>query len=227
MPGTVPTTFPLSFFEYRGIFAEPIFGAWVRAEGALPKALYQSLRPWGLLLENISFNLQPRNAAEIKFSFNLPDQRLQVTVGLGDVVLTVTNPNWSEAETVVKIATSVIGAVKSSTDAQFETQLMTLAMHLIPRGRLGREIVHNFLNLPEDRMKIFGQPKNYGFSYYGSEAVWVADASALYPDGIFVRLARAFKPESPLADMASILYKDEEAILELLGLHDATKPNVQ
>lgn len=227
MPGTIPTTFPLSFFEYRGVFAEPIFGAWLRAEGALPKALYQSLRPWGLPLENITFNLQPRNSAEINWSFNLPVQRVQVKVGLGDVVLTVTNPNWSEAETVVKIGTAVIEGIRSSTQTKFENQLMTLSMHLLPQGKSGREIVHRFLNIPEDRMKMFGQPKNYGFSYYGSEAVWVADASALYPDGIFVRLARVFKPESTLTEMASILYKDEETILDLLGLNDATKPATQ
>ena len=90
MPDTVPVTFPLAAFEYRGVFREPIFGLWTNPEKSFQKRLFSALVPWGQTLENVSYKLDAKSAAENQIIFSLPALRITVMVGLGAVTFALT-----------------------------------------------------------------------------------------------------------------------------------------
>jgi hypothetical protein len=57
-----------------------------------------------------------------------------------------------------------------------------------------------------------------GFSVYTDNSSLVVDRSTLYSDSLFIRLTRTLRPETSFEDLAPALNKDEENVLELLGL---------
>ena len=58
----------------------------------------------------------------------------------------------------------------------------------------------------------------YGVSVYYGDHSFVIDASAVIPGGFFIKLVRNFTPEQHFEEMARVLYSDEKALLERLGL---------
>jgi len=220
MADTTPAEFPLSFLEYRAVFEHPVFGFLARPDAPLPQAIFEALEGWGITLENVTFKQNPVNANEIQLNFNLPQQRITVQAGIGGLALYLTNPNWSQAAEITSIGSAVLEAVKKTASVKIKNQVLNLSMHLIPVGRAGRDFTARFLNTTPEMAALVGEPKSFGFSYYGTDAVWVVDSSALFPSGIFVRYMRTFAAESSLTEMASILKKNEDTILQILGLHE-------
>jgi hypothetical protein len=219
MAETIPVTFPLAAFEYRGTFRDPIFELWANPDKAFQKKLYRALVPWGQTLENVSYKLESKSAAENHIVFNLPANRITVMIGLGVVSLGVNNPDWSQANTALGIGAAVLDVLKAH-DVSLESQQTTLAMHLTPKGKTAKDITRVFLNIPSVSAKFIGEPANLGFSVYGSDASWVIDASVPYADSLFVRLLRKYGGEVTLPEILGMLDAEEKAVLEMLGVHE-------
>jgi hypothetical protein len=127
------------------------------------------------------------------------------------------DPNWEEAEMITKLARAGIDAVITNTKAEIASQQLVLAMHLKPQFQSIREITSRFIQI-SDQSLIGNDVRAYGFSIYKDNSSLVVDSSNLYPEGLFVRLARTFGPETPFEDITNTLYKDEARALELLEL---------
>lgn len=216
----IPVSFAYSFLEYKAILAEPLFGQLIGHDAAVIKGLYSSLKEWGLPLENIIIRQQPANAAEIRIDFNLPRIAMTVQLGLSGVTIFVTNPDWSQAGRIVQVSSTATAAVRQASKTDYASHQISLAMHIIPKGAQRKDIAGRFVRIDQSAMAILGDIKALGFSVTGKDASWVVDASALYDDALFVRIVRNFGGQATLPEMATLLKKDEEQILQLLGLHE-------
>lgn len=206
----------LSFLEYRAIFRDPIFEA-LSGAGDIALALFHAFRPWQVGLENISWRLYPANASEVQISCELLNRKVVFSVGLGSASVFVTDPVWSEADRIRQITSAGMEAVGKSTEAKTETQTLTLAMHVKPLAQSIRSITSGYLRMEHPRSQK-GQPRGYGFSVYWDDCSWVVDTSALYPDALFIRIARSFKPEAPLEEVVAGLDSEQAEVLKMLQL---------
>lgn len=207
---------PLSFFEYRVSFKEPIFEAWERRH-EIVRATYAAFRQWNIGLENVTGKQDPANAGEIQMTFGLLSGRMIFSVGLGYASLFVTKPNWEEADLITRVARAGMESLRESSKAQVERQQVTLAMHLKPEGLPVRDITAQFVRLDYPAVRK-NQIRAFGFSFYHDEGSWVVDSSMQYPNAMFVRVNRTFAPEMPFEEIASALRKEEDDLLDLLQL---------
>src|SRR2546425_12318944 len=114
MSGKTHADIPLSFFEYRAVYREPIFD-FHKLYGEVSQAVFRAFREWNVSLENVSHKQNPLNFSEVSTTFSLFGGRLAFNVGLGASGLLVTNPSWSEADLISKIANAGVEAVQSGT----------------------------------------------------------------------------------------------------------------
>lgn len=216
MAERTPAEVPLSFFEYRAFYREPLFEIWGQ-HGGLVHAVYQAFREWNVSLENVTGKENPANASEMQVNFNLLNWKVVFSVGIGSAALFVTNPDWSEAELIAKIARAGLEAVVRSSKVEIEKQLVTLSMHLRPKGKSVREITSKYVHTDVGKL-IPDRIRGFGFSVYGEESSWVIDLSASHADALFVRITRSFAGSIPLEDIAVELDKDEGKLMDMLQL---------
>lgn len=57
----------------------------------------------------------------------------------------------------------------------------------------------------------------FGVSAYYGDFSFVIDGSAMFPNGLFIKLTRGFQPGTRFEEMADTIYKDEEKVLRRLG----------
>lgn len=207
-------TVPISFFEYRSEFAKPLLEAWPR-NGAIIEAVYAALKTWGLGLQNISSRPNPGNVAELQVSFDVVQAGVLFAVGVGGTSATAGNPNWSRAETIMRIATEGDAAVVASAGTKFAKKTVNLSMHLAPEGTRAETVTAPFVQLGAGGPK---GAKAFGFSVYGDNFSWVADRSVIVPNAIFARLSYSADGEASHDQLAELLRKGENEFLELLNL---------
>jgi hypothetical protein len=90
-------------------------------------------------------------------------------------------------------------------------------MHLRPQGKSLKEITERF-RLLDSGPGIDDRVRGFGFSVYGEDISWLVDLSAVYSDALFLRINRVFGASIPFEEIATTLFKDEEAILNILEL---------
>jgi hypothetical protein len=205
-----------TFFEYRGAFKEPIVGFWFeRRQGEVVRAMHKALAPWNVALENITWNQTPKNAGEIQLTFAVPSLVAGVQVSLGGISTTAINPDWSRAPQFVALYQTAVDTLKGVVEQELQSQQATLGFHVKPGVKPFREILSQFVNA-----RMFGgeNANMFGVSAYFPDFSIVFDASFVVPEGLFIKLTRIFPSSSRFEEMASTIYKDEEAALHRLGL---------
>ena len=204
------------FFEYHANFKEPItifFSAGRQAE--IMDAMYKALGPWHMDFENVGWQQSAKNLREVQLNFVVPSQFASFQVGIAGVTMTALNPDWSRAPELVRLFQAGVGALKTSTGQEFQSQQTMLGFHLRPpAARPFREIVAQFVNA-----ELLGNDATmFGVSVYYTDHALTLDSSAAVQDGLFVKLVRNFTSERQFEEMAQALYADEEAALRRLGL---------
>ena len=218
MSETIHADIPLSFFEYRVLFREPMMYRKLYSE--VSSDVYRALREWNVGLENVTHKLAYANPSELSVSFALFGGRVGLTVGLGYASLLVRDPNWSETKLVESIAKAGVDAVVASGDVAVGQQRASIVMHLKPASGPIKDIVARLIR-PADSLTSGGDVRAYGFSMYRGDATWVVDASVLYPEALFVRIEDALPADTPFEQVAARLYKEEQDLLGLLRLEVA------
>jgi len=204
---------PLGFFEYRATFKEPIFAAWI---GRVPliDGLYKVLLPWGINLEKVTLTPNPRNLQEAQITFTVPNPPAILNIGIGGVLFSASNADWSQAPSYVSLFQTVLDHLKTSLPTEIEPQQAVIGFHVKPGPTPFREIMKRFINTEELGS---GDTTMYGVGAYGTDYSLLMDASAAVPGGIFVKITRVFLPATHFEEMAAILWKDEESIVHRLG----------
>ena len=220
MSDTTPVKFAYSFVEYRGVFAEPIFAAFGKRDWALVRAIYLALQKWGLTLDQIVLRQNVSTVSDIQISFNLPRLGVAVQLSMGNITLTMANPDWSRAAELVEVSTAAIEGAKNGAESGLQSQQLSLAMHLTPKGKTPKEISSRYVSVHEVPTDLLGQVKGLGFSVYGDNSALVVDPSSLYADALFVRITRTHGGQVTMAEMAKFLENDEKQAFALLGIHE-------
>jgi hypothetical protein len=217
MPELIVADIQQAFFEYRANFKELITIFWTGGrEAEIINAMQKALVPWHVNLENIAWPQGAKNLAEIQLSFTVPSQFASVQVGIAGVTMTALNPDWSRATELVALFKAGLEALTGSTGQEFQSQQTTLGFHLKPAAaRPFRDVITQFVNakaLSSEDAAMFG------ISVYYGDSSFVVDASAAIQGGLFVKLIRNFTADKQFDEMAKVLYSDEEAVLQRLGL---------
>lgn len=202
--------------EYRANFKEPITRFLDPARQAeIIKAVHKALTPWNVSFENIFWNSAAKNIAEVQLTFNAPTLLTGAQLGVNGVMMTAFNTAWSNAKVTAGFFQAAADAIKQSVGEEFQSQFVTLAFHLKPGEKSYKDVLSRFVN-----GKALGaeNANMYGVSVYSNDYSFVIDGSAVIAGGIFIKLIRNFTPEKRLEEMAGVLYRDEEAVLRLLGL---------
>jgi hypothetical protein len=204
-----------SLFEYRATFEPPVFAVFERPT-VIAEALYGAFREWNLALENISIRSVPMTANDLQVACDLLNKKVTFTISVGSATLQVTNPNWSEVSQMQSILRQGLLAVAVGTGASLKEQLATLTMHAKGPGKSAKELTSRFR--PNVAGPFQNEERGFGFCSYGQEGSWLVDLSALYNEAIFVRINRVFGPSISFEEIATVLYKDESEIFDVLEL---------
>jgi hypothetical protein len=204
-----------SVFEYRANFREPITGfLYGPRQTEIIKAVQKALSPWQVGFENITWNRDAKNVAEVQCTFGVPSLVAAVQVGVVGVSISAFNPDWSRMPVLVSMFQAAVQALKDSTSQDFQTQVTTLSFHVKPGASPFKEVVGRFVN----KQALGGYDAMYGVSVYAGDHVFVIDASSIVQSGVFIKLIRNFTNDKQFEDMARTLYSDEVTTLQLLGM---------
>jgi len=204
------------FLEYRANYKEPItLLCFDKRQGENITTLHKALAPWQLTFENISWNQAAKNLGEAQLTIAVPSQFASIHVGISNVTATVLKPDWSRAPVLISLFQTGLDALRTSIGQDFQTQQITLGLHLMPGTKPFRETIKQFVNA-----KALGSDDGafFGVSVYHADHAFVIDSSAPFPGGVFVKVVRNFAPEKKFEEMAAIVHKDEVSVLSLLGL---------
>jgi hypothetical protein len=206
----------LAFLAYRMHLREPVFDL-DKMDSVATAAVFEAFRPWNVTLENITFNNNPTNISEEATNFNVLGGRITFSITPGGCTFGVNNPNWSEADLIVRVGTAGLMALLKSTGGKPEKQVGTISMHLTPQSSSINQITGRFVKVDLTKF-VGGPPQGFGFSVYRDDLTWVVDRSMSFQNSLFVRLDRSFRGDEPLERMAQQLNEDEAGLLELIGL---------
>ena len=204
---------PSGFFEYHADFKEPVFFPWF-GKDAPTGGMYKTLMPWGLELNRVAFNTNPKTLQDIQTSFSTTNPPVVVNLGLGSLAFIVQNADWSQAPVLIPMLEAVLTHVKAAIPTEVHLQTTVLGFHVKPGPKPFRETMQQFINA-----KALGADgtENYGLVLYGPTYTILIDRSLAIPDGLFVKITRVFPAETLISEMASIMWKDEEEFLHRLG----------
>jgi hypothetical protein len=203
---------PVGFFEYRTTFKEPLF--WHEGRQIVVKEMYKVLLPWGVDLEKITWNANPRNMREVQFTFAVPKPSVLVSVGVGGVTIIASSADWSQAPALAELFQAVVDGAKRIGGTELESHQTVLGFHLKPGPRSFSDVLSQFVDA-----KALGHTdaSMLGIGLYGTDHSLIIDTSTAVPGGVFVKITRVFQAATRFEEMASILWKEEEDLLHRLG----------
>jgi hypothetical protein len=203
---------PVGFFEYRTTFKEPLF--WHEGKQTVVKEMYKVLLPWGVDLEKITWNANPRNMKEVQFTFAVPKPSVLVSVGIGGVTIIASNADWSQAPAMSALFQVVVDVLKKVGSAELESHQTVLGFHVKPGPRPFGDVLGQFVN---KKALGYEDASMLGVGLYGGDHSLIIDTSTAVPGGVFVKITRVFQAATRFEEMASLLWKEEEGLLHRLG----------
>lgn len=209
---------PYGVVEYTAFFKEPIFEGWDNPD--LQLNVLRALSPYGFTLDGVEYKDESEKASEHAIVFrrtNPATPGMNLTLGLGKAVITAENLDWSEAEHFVLAMKTALSAILDTASASLRSQQVALGMHIQLKSKLRKDVTMPLLSAEGLRM-IEGNISFPGIVLHVEKGHIVIDASAVFANGLFIRLFREHSPDVPLEMLAEVLRKDEERVFEVLGL---------
>jgi hypothetical protein len=210
---------PYAIIEYTVSFEGTIAHGWGTPPVIVDPVL-QALRPFGFGLDGIELKDASDKLNEFSILFKRtrpPSPALNFVVGLEKATLTVENPDWSEAEFLMKVAEAAMGSLMDSSKCGKKSQHLVANVHLQLKNRKTTEVGAALLN-PNVLQLLDGEIQAPGIILVRNKASLVIDGSLAYANALFIRIIREHAPEVPLKAMADCLMRDEIQLFELLGV---------
>ena len=194
------------------MFAEPWIGLWT-IPNPFVQAVYAPLRPFGVSLNDFSFNRDAATIAETWLNVEIKSLKAAIRIGLDRVTFMAANPSWNAAPQLVSAFEAVSVAIRKLTDIDAESQTSVLGFHLTAgqgdfRARTG-ELVN---------AAALGDGLFYGVSVHRDDSSLAIERSLSFNNAAFIRLERRLGPRATFPEIATALYADEMAALSLLGI---------
>jgi hypothetical protein len=209
---------PYGAVEYAAIFEQPIFEGWDNP--ALTTNVLSALSPYGFNLDGVEYKNNSEKANEHAIVFRRtvpPNPTMVLTLGIGKAVVTAENLDWSDAQRLIKLMNDALSAILDTAHAKVKLQQLTLGMHVQLKAKQRKDVTMRLLS-PEG-MRIFeGDISFPGVILHVDRGHILIDASAVFANGMFVRIFREYSSEATLEHLAQTLQRDEERLFESLGL---------
>ncbi|HEV1994719.1 MAG TPA: hypothetical protein VGR03_10340 [Candidatus Acidoferrum sp.] len=215
-PSKTAARVPSSFLEYRAFYKERFFDI-QNQYSQVASSVFRAYKDWNIRLENITYKQNPLNFGEISLSVAVPGDRIVLNVGLAGVSVNVSNPDWEEAERIVKAVDIGIAAVKTATGLEIGSQRAVLAMHLQAISGTLSDRVLDLVRIDANLLPGKGT-RGFGVSVYKDDLTWLVDMSAFFQGALFVKMDRLFGPDVSLGDIGAQLNQDEQKLFEMLRL---------
>jgi len=218
MPDKTQAEITYSQLEHTSMFKRPILEAWSPAK--LIAALLNALEPSGYKLDGVEANVQVPKLDEYSIVFRrttpaFPPRSL--TLGLGKVIVTADNLDWTEAEQFISGYSAAINVIREVGGAEIKSQQLVAALHIQLKDR-PRQDVTAPLHSPVASGLLDEETDFSGVILLREKAIVLIDASAGLANGLFVRITRRYPPEASFEKQAETLRNDEQRIFDVLGL---------
>lgn len=221
MTDKTPVEIPFSQLEYVVTFEAPLMGLVGKLADAIVPFI-KALAPWGFVFEECELNLnspKPRDHTIIFHRLSTaPPPAMRVTLRWSSLTVTVDQPDWTEAASLVKLCETVLETVKSVTEVKFSTQQIILAMH-IQSATTPRNELTSALLTPVAR-EIFGGSAitGQGLILHRADGNILIDNSAGFANALFVRIQRNFDGSIAISHISETLLGDELKLWDVLKL---------
>lgn len=210
---------PFSIFEYSATFTKPIVSAWPRSAEIIQSYL-EALQPWGFGFPGVEMSTSNR-LADHSITFLQPPSaspvRFKLWLGLGKLTVTVEQPDWNDAENVLKFCQTAIEIAVRVAHAEVAAHEVTLGLHIQSATTPRQEVTARLVGAPA-RELLDGELHGQGIILYKGDANIIIDNSLAYANALFVRIQRRFSAGVELRTVAETLLADETKLWNILDL---------
>jgi hypothetical protein len=142
---------------------------------------------------------------------------MNLSLGLGRLVITAENLDWSEAERFISAMDIAIYAIFETAQVHLKSQQLSVALHVQLKDKTRKEITLPLLSSAGSRI-FDGNIDCAGLILHVLKGHILIDASAALANGLFIKLYREHSPQMKLKEIADMLRNDEERVFDVLGL---------
>lgn len=217
--GKTQCEIPYSLVEYTAVFKKPILGAWTIPANFVA-AILDALAPFGFTMDGVEVKIHTEKLSDYAFVFRRTPPGVTFTLGVGKLVITAENLDWTNAEQFILGARAGIDVVLRETKAEFKSQQLTVALHIQLKDRPRQEVTAPLLS-PAALKLMDGEIKLPGIILIRDKATLIVDGSVPYANALFVRIIREHAGDAGLEQMSAALRADEEQLFGALGLEGA------
>lgn len=221
MADKTPVEIPFSQLEYVVTFETPLLDL-IGKFGEIITPFVRALAPWGFTFEDSELNLNSPRPRDHIITFHRPSTApppaMRVSVKWGSLTVAVDQPDWSEADSVVKLCETVLQTIKSVAEVEFGTQQIILAMHVQSTTTPRSELTSGLLTPLAREILVDGPITGQGLILHREGASILIDNSAGFANGLFVRIQRNFAASVAISQVSKTLLNDELKLWDVLKL---------
>jgi hypothetical protein len=217
-PGEIQADIPYGLIEYTAVFEQLIIETW-QPQTLIPTVL-KALGRWGFTLDGAEVRTRTDKLSEYAVVFrrtNPPSPNLAITLSLNKLVILAENVDWADAESFIETVNVALRAIMEATRVRIRSQHLTLAMHVQLKTGTKRDVTARLVT-PAALGLLEGDVKFSGIILQREKVNVIIDASLAYPNGLFIRIMREHPSEATLQQLATVLHRDEEQVLQALGI---------
>jgi hypothetical protein len=207
---------PLAALEFKIRYSKPMFDSWFRESGPIAAALFDAFAKWNIRSQDVSLG-ETRLLGTKAMVFSLLNRKLLFAVSIEDVVITISNPSWSEVEDLVEIVDAGISALVGVGRVVPASAEGVLTFHFTLQGVTPLELTSRFVQVRGTEIA----PDGLGFAIYQDSVQYIVDKSQVYPNSIFIQITRTLEGQPKTTDAAATLLADQGRLMNLLDLEEA------
>ena len=211
---------PLANAEYQVRFESPHLGFIANDRQKVVEAIVAALLPFNLRLANTEI-VAAGTLADHKMIFRIPERGITFQFGAEEYRFTKERASWATLDDDVQVALAAEQALLGESNVTVGACLVVLEMHLQPLTKQREEILAPFL--PEPFKSFMTQRKlmNHGNYIKWEEGEVLLDFSAVFPDGIFLRLTSQFAGQIALKEILTKARNNQTAVFGILDIEEA------
>jgi hypothetical protein len=206
-----------SIIEYTAHFVDPVLAAFRDTASLIGTAL-KTLKPFGFKLYGVEIENRSKKASELLISFRrAKTPQFTFHVAPDRMWVVAENLDWSEAEATLACVEAGFAAVMEASKYEVESQQIVLGMHV----QLSEKTIESVTSpLLSSRAKslLDGDTKFNGIILIREKATVVFDASAAFPNAMFVKITRQHPATKSLKEIANTLLEDEKKLFSVLEI---------
>ena len=181
---------PSSFAEYEANFRRPVLAMLALDRVTVVQRIFDSWEPWKLTLNNVEVK-SDGNLAEQAITFKLSEKGIALILTAVGFRFTKENATWSAAEETQAILHAAKTAVMDATNMELTSQAFTIALHFQPTTKRNTLVLAPLFT--DHLSQVFAsEPTVYATSVRWKDRLVSIDGSAVYANGIFLRLSHTF-----------------------------------